>query len=52
MNETPHLSPQEIIDLYKAEFGAGIHDARITERGEGVQKAKRATISGSGSTGR
>ena len=38
MNETPHLSPQEIIDLYKAEFGAGILDARITERGEGVHK--------------
>ena len=44
MNETPHLSPQEIIDLYKAEFGAGIHDARITERGEGVHKTKGYNI--------
>ncbi len=44
MTETPHLSPQEIIDLYKAEFGAGIHDARITERGEGVRKTKGYNI--------
>lgn len=44
MNETPHLSPQEIIDLYKAEFGAGILDARITERGEGVLKTKGCNI--------
>ena len=40
MNETPHLTPQEVIDLYKTEFGAGIIDARITERGEGVHKTK------------
>jgi len=40
MNETPHLSPQEIVDLYKTEFGAGIQDSRITERGEGVRKTK------------
>lgn len=44
MNETPHLSPPEIIDLYNAEFGAGIHDARITERGEGVRKTKGYNI--------
>ena len=44
MNETPHLSPHEVIDLYKAEFGAGIHDTRITERGEGVQKTKGYNI--------
>ncbi len=44
MNETPHRTPQEIVDLYKAEFGAGIHDARITERGEGVQKTKGYNI--------
>jgi membrane-bound hydrogenase subunit beta len=44
MNETPHLSPQEIIDLYKSEFGEGIHDARITERGEGVLKTKSYNI--------
>ena len=44
MNETSHLSPQEIIDLYKAEFGAGILDARITERGEGVHKTKGYNI--------
>ena len=44
MSETPHRTPQEIIDLYKAEFGAGILDARITERGEGVQKTKGYNI--------
>ena len=44
MNDTPHLSPTEIIDLYKSEFGAGILDARITERGEGVQKTKGYNI--------
>jgi membrane-bound hydrogenase subunit beta len=44
MSETPHLSPSEIIDLYKAAFGAGILDARITERGEGVHKTKGYNI--------
>jgi len=44
MNETPHLSPQEIIDLYKAEFGAGIQEARITERGEGLRKTMSFNI--------
>jgi membrane-bound hydrogenase subunit beta len=44
MSETPHRTPQEIIDLYKAEFGAGVLDARITERGEGVQKTKGYNI--------
>lgn len=44
MSETPHLSPQEVIDLYKTEFGAGIHDARITERGEGVRKTKNYNL--------
>jgi membrane-bound hydrogenase subunit beta len=44
MNETPHRTPQEIIDLYKTEFGAGILDARITERGEGVHKTKGYNI--------
>jgi membrane-bound hydrogenase subunit beta len=44
MNETPHLSPQEIIDLYKAEFGAGIQEVRITERGEGLRKTKSFNI--------
>ena len=44
MNETPHLSPQEIIDLYKTEFGEGVHETRITERGEGVRKTKGCNI--------
>jgi membrane-bound hydrogenase subunit beta len=44
MSETPHRTPQEIIDLYRAEFGTGILDARITERGEGVQKTKGYNI--------
>jgi len=38
MTETPHRTPQEIVDLYKTEFGAGIHEAKITERGEGAKK--------------
>jgi len=44
MSETPHLSPSEIIDLYKAAFGTGILDAKITERGEGVHKIKGYNI--------
>jgi len=44
MSETPHRTPQEIIDLYRTEFGAGILDARITERGEGVRKTKGCNI--------
>ena len=44
MTETPHRTPQEIIDLYRTEFGTGILDARITERGEGVQKTKGYNI--------
>jgi membrane-bound hydrogenase subunit beta len=44
MNETPHLTPQQIIDIYRSEFGAGITEARITERGEGVQKTKGFNI--------
>ncbi|MDD1706872.1 MAG: NADH-quinone oxidoreductase subunit C [Methanoregulaceae archaeon] len=38
MSETPHLTPQQIIDLYSAEFGIGLKEARINERGEGTQK--------------
>ncbi len=38
MSDTPHLTPQQIIDLYTAEFGPGIKEARITERGEGSRK--------------
>jgi membrane-bound hydrogenase subunit beta len=44
MNETPHLSPEEIIDLYRSEFGPGILDARITGRGEGAQKTMSHNI--------
>ena len=44
MSETPHRTPQEIIDLYRTEFGAGVLDATITERGEGVHKTKAYNI--------
>jgi membrane-bound hydrogenase subunit beta len=44
MNETSHLSPDEIVDLYRSEFGAGILDARITCRGEGVKKTMSRNI--------
>jgi membrane-bound hydrogenase subunit beta len=44
MSETPHRTPQEIIDLYKTEFGTGILDAAITERGEGAKKNKAYNI--------
>jgi len=44
MTETPHRTPQEIIDLYRTEFGAGILDTKITERGEGVKKVKAYNI--------
>ena len=44
MSETPHRTPQEIVDLYRLEFGAGILDATITERGEGVHKTKGYNI--------
>jgi membrane-bound hydrogenase subunit beta len=44
MNETPHLSPQEIIDIYRSQFGTGILDARITDRGEGARKTKGYNI--------
>jgi membrane-bound hydrogenase subunit beta len=44
MSETPHRTPQEIVDLYKTEFGAGILDATITGRAEGVHKTKGYNI--------
>jgi membrane-bound hydrogenase subunit beta len=44
MSETPHCTPQEIIDLYKTGFGAGILSATVTERGEGVHKKKAYNI--------
>jgi membrane-bound hydrogenase subunit beta len=44
MSETPHRTPQEIVDLYRTEFGAGILDATITERGEGVNRKKAYNI--------
>jgi membrane-bound hydrogenase subunit beta len=44
MSDTPHHTPQEIIDLYTAEFGAGIQEAKITERGEGTRKTKGYNI--------
>ena len=38
MSDTTPFTPQQIIDLYSAEFGPGLKEARITERGEGIQK--------------
>ncbi|MDD1706556.1 MAG: NADH-quinone oxidoreductase subunit C [Methanoregulaceae archaeon] len=38
MSDTTPFTPQQIIDLYSAEFGPGLKEARITERGEGTQK--------------
>jgi len=38
MTETPHPTPQQIIDLYSAAFGPGLKEAKVTERGEGTQK--------------
>lgn len=44
MNETPHLTPGQVIDLFRAKFGDGLLDARVTERGEGVKKTKSTDI--------
>jgi membrane-bound hydrogenase subunit beta len=44
MNATPHLTPQEVIDLYREKFGDGIKDAKVTERGEGNKKVKAYNI--------
>lgn len=38
MSDTPHLTPQQIIDLYSAAFGPGLKEAKVSERGEGTQK--------------
>jgi membrane-bound hydrogenase subunit beta len=44
MNATPHLTPQEVIDLYREKFGDGLRDAKVTERGEGTKKVKAYNI--------
>ncbi|HPH35517.1 MAG TPA: NADH-quinone oxidoreductase subunit C [Methanoregulaceae archaeon] len=44
MNATSHLTPQEIIDSYRATFGDGLVDAKITERGEGTKKVRGYNI--------
>ena len=44
MNETPHLTPQQIVDRYRQKFGSGLVDAKVTERGEGKTKAKAYNI--------
>ncbi|MDD1709304.1 MAG: NADH-quinone oxidoreductase subunit C [Methanoregulaceae archaeon] len=40
MNETPHLTPQQIVDRYRERFGSGLIDEKVTERGEGIKKVK------------
>ncbi len=40
MNTTPYLTPQQIVDRYRARFGSGLADAKVTERGEGTRKVK------------
>jgi membrane-bound hydrogenase subunit beta len=44
MSDTPHLTPRQIIDLYKEKFGDGIRDTKVTERGEGTLKVKAYNI--------
>jgi len=44
MNQTPHLTPQQVIDLYREKFGDGLRDAKVTERGEGTKKVKAYNI--------
>jgi len=44
MNETPHLAPHQVIDLYRTKFGEGLLDARVTERGEGTKKTMSYNI--------
>lgn len=44
MTETSHLSPTEIVETYRTEFGTGILEAKITQRGEGVKKTPAYNI--------
>jgi membrane-bound hydrogenase subunit beta len=44
MNATLHLTPQEVIDLYREKFGEGLKEAKVTERGEGTKKVKAYNI--------
>jgi membrane-bound hydrogenase subunit beta len=44
MNETPHLTPEQIIERYRREFGEGLIDAKVTERGEGTKKTRSYNI--------
>ena len=44
MNETPHLTPEQIIERYRREFGEGLIEAKVTERGEGTKKTKSYDI--------
>ena len=44
MNETPHLTPDQVVDRFREQFGTGLLDAKITERGEGTKKVKAYNI--------
>jgi membrane-bound hydrogenase subunit beta len=44
MNTTPHLTPQQVIDLFREKFGEGLKEAKVTERGEGTRKVKSYNI--------
>ncbi len=44
MNTTPHLTPQQVIDLFREKFGEGLKEAKVSERGEGTRKVKSYNI--------
>ena len=44
MNGTPHLTPQQIVDSFRATFGEGLVNAKITEQGEGIKKVRGYNI--------
>lgn len=44
MNETPHLTPEQVVDRFREQFGTGLLDAKVTERGEGTKKVKAYNI--------
>lgn len=44
MNETSHLTPQQIVDQYRTQFGEGLIESKVTERGEGTKKTRSFDI--------
>ena len=44
MNDTNHLTPDQVVDRFREQFGTGLLDAKITERGEGTKKVKAYNI--------